>query len=94
MVRKDARKIYDENNNESTDIDNNDFLKNNDNNEHNLLDTLLVTTLPNGDSIPDEIINEEINFVLFTVSVYVLNCFAERPLSLFGALSYARLHRI
>lgn len=56
-------------NNLSADINVEEFLKNKVNEEHRLLDTLLFKTLPNGDPIPDEIINEEINFILFTVLV-------------------------
>lgn len=33
-----------------------------------LLDSLLLSTLPNGDPAPDETINEEITLLCFTVS--------------------------
>lgn len=62
-------------NNKSADIDVQELLKNKVSDEHRLLDTLLFKTLPNGDPIPDNIINEEINFVLFTVKLFIVYFF-------------------
>lgn len=62
-------------NNQYGDIDVEELLKTKVSEEHCLLDTLLFKTLPNGDPIPDEIINEEINFVLFTVKLFVLSIY-------------------
>ncbi|XP_049865509.1 cytochrome P450 4d2-like [Pectinophora gossypiella] len=73
-------------NNRTVDVDVHELIQKRLSEDNTLLDTYLLKTLPNGDPVPDDVINEEISFIYFTghfttaVTIsHALYCLAKNP---------------